>query len=74
MSKQISIIVAPHDNSKTWNFRVSYRLMYTFATLIVVGVIASLLFMLNYGQILVASKHETFSYMERKRPTLILGS
>ena len=64
MSKQLSIIVAPHDNSKTWNFRVSYRLMYTFASLIIVGIIASLLFMFNYGRILVAAERSVLVQRE----------
>jgi murein DD-endopeptidase MepM/ murein hydrolase activator NlpD len=52
MSKNISVIIVPHDNSKTWNLRFSYRLLYTFGAVVVLLVIAMLFFVITYGRVL----------------------
>lgn len=52
MSKQLSVIIVPHDNAKTLNIRFSYRLLYAFTALVAVLVIAMLVFVLTYGRVL----------------------
>jgi len=67
VKRQISVIVVPHDNSKTWNFRFSYRLMYTLATVLVLGIIALIAFMFTYGHILLAAERATVLGIENSR-------
>jgi len=50
-TKQFSVIVVPHDNRTTWNFRVSYRWVYAFVILAAVGIFAGLAFMITYGRV-----------------------
>jgi murein DD-endopeptidase MepM/ murein hydrolase activator NlpD len=51
MPKQFSVIVVPHDNRTTWNFRVSYRWAYAFIVFAVIGLIAGLAFIISYGRV-----------------------
>jgi len=51
MPKQFSVIVVPHDNRTTWNFRVSYRWVYAFAVFAVIGLVAGLAFIITYARI-----------------------
>jgi murein DD-endopeptidase MepM/ murein hydrolase activator NlpD len=51
MSKEFSVIVVPHDNRTTWNFRISYRWIYAFVAIASVGLIAGLAFVLSYGRV-----------------------
>jgi murein DD-endopeptidase MepM/ murein hydrolase activator NlpD len=52
MGKQLSVMIVPHDTDRTVNLRFSYRLLYVFAGLIVVLVIAVLMFVFTYGRVL----------------------
>jgi murein DD-endopeptidase MepM/ murein hydrolase activator NlpD len=56
MPKQISIIIVPHDDSRTWNLRLSYRLLYVFLTIAVVAIISGVVFMFTYGKLIVAAE------------------
>ncbi len=67
MSKQISLIIAPHDESKTWNFRFSYRLMYTFFVLLLILVAVILVFVFNYGRVLYAAQQASGLRTENTR-------
>jgi Peptidase family M23 len=51
MGKQFSVIVVPHDNRTTWNFRVSYRWVYAFVILATIGLVAGLTFVATYGHL-----------------------
>ncbi len=55
MSKQFSVIVVPHDNRTTWNFRVSYRWAIAFVILATVGMIAGFAFVVTYGRVATAA-------------------
>jgi len=59
MKRNFSVIVAPHDNSRTWNFRLSYRLVYVFLGTVALGVIGAVSFLLSYGKILLAAERAT---------------
>lgn len=52
MSKYLSIILVPHDDSKMRNYRVSYGLVYLFLALIMACVITGLVFVGTYGRVL----------------------
>ncbi len=67
MSKHISVIVAPHDDSKTRNFRFSYNLMYTFFILLLLLVVVILVFVFNYGRVLYAAQQSTRLRSENTR-------
>jgi len=56
MRKNFSIIVVPHDNSKTWNFKVSYRTFYTWAILVTLLAVAVLALTFSYGRVVVAAE------------------
>ena len=56
MGKQLSLIIVPHDENRTWNLRLSYRLLYTLVALLVIGLICAIAFMFTYGQMLVAAE------------------
>ena len=56
MAKQLSLIIVPHDENRTWNMRMSYRLLYMLATLLVIGFICAIAFMFTYGRMLVAAE------------------
>jgi len=51
MPKEFSVIIVPHDNRTTWNFRISYRWIYAFASILAVGTIAVLAFVISYGHV-----------------------
>jgi murein DD-endopeptidase MepM/ murein hydrolase activator NlpD len=67
MDKSISVIIVPHDNSKTWNLRFSYRLLYLFSALVVVLVIAVLVFVLTYGRVLYSAQQAAGMDRENQR-------
>lgn len=56
MGKQLSLIIVPHDENRTWNLQMSYRLLYTLVALLVIGLISAIAFMFTYGQMLVAAE------------------
>ena len=68
-NKNISVIVVPHDNSKTWNFRFSYRLLYTFSALAALLVVLVIVFVFTYGRIL--AKAQTAVFLERENKQLV---
>lgn len=56
MSKRLSVIIVPHDNAKTLNFRFSYRLLYGLAFLAVALLVAVLVIAATYGRVLVTAE------------------
>jgi murein DD-endopeptidase MepM/ murein hydrolase activator NlpD len=67
MKRNFSVIVAPHDNSRTWNFRLSYRLVYIFIGTVALGLIGALSFLLSYGKILLAAERATLIERENQK-------
>jgi len=67
MRRQFSVIVAPHDNSRTWNFRLSYRLVYIFLITVALGLIGAVSFLLTYGKILLAAERATLVDRENQK-------
>ncbi len=67
VGKNVSIIIVPHDDSKTRTLRLSYGRLYFFGALLAVMVIAALLFVLTYGKILVAAERATRLDNENER-------
>jgi len=57
MGKNLSVIIVPHDNAKTLNFRFSYRLLYTFSVLLAILVLVVFVFVITYGRVLVTAEH-----------------
>jgi len=51
MPKEFSVIVVPHDNRTTWNFRVSYRLLYVLAGLVGTSLLVGLVVVFTYGRV-----------------------
>lgn len=51
MSKEFSVIIVPHDNRTTWNFRVSYKWLYALAAIALVGIIVGIMFVFTYGRV-----------------------
>jgi len=66
MPKEFSVIIVPHDNRTTWNFRVSYRWLYAFAAFAVVGLIVGLAFVITYGRIATLA-HRSLSMTRENR-------
>ena len=56
MPKQISVIIVPHDENRTWNLRFSYRLMYTLAVLTIIGILSAIVFTFTYGKLILAAE------------------
>jgi murein DD-endopeptidase MepM/ murein hydrolase activator NlpD len=56
VSKNLSVIIAPHDNAKTWTLRFSYRLLWVFSSLIGLLTIAVLVFIFTYGKVMVTAE------------------
>jgi murein DD-endopeptidase MepM/ murein hydrolase activator NlpD len=56
MGKNFSIIVVPHDNSKTYNYKVSYRALFSIAALLAVLVVVVLVLSFTYGRVLVTAQ------------------
>ena len=52
MKKYLSLIVVPHDNAKMRNYKVSYTLLYTFASLVGITFVTIVLFVFTYGRVL----------------------
>ncbi len=67
MARYLSVIVVPHDEGQTRNFRLSYRLLYTLGIVLVVGVVAQVAFMVTYGRILLAAERATVLGVENRR-------
>jgi murein DD-endopeptidase MepM/ murein hydrolase activator NlpD len=57
MGKNLSVIIVPHDNAKTLNFRFSYRLLYTFSALLAILVLVVFVFVITYGRVLMTAEH-----------------
>ena len=57
MSKNLSIIVVPHDNAKTWNLKFSYRLLYVFMAMAVVLGAVIAVFLFTYGKVLIQAEN-----------------
>jgi murein DD-endopeptidase MepM/ murein hydrolase activator NlpD len=51
MPKEFSVIIVPHDNRTTWNFRVSYRWLYALVAIILVGTIVGATVVFTYARI-----------------------
>jgi len=51
MPKEFSVIVVPHDNRTTWNFRVSYRMLYALAALFGTGLVVGLVVVFTYARV-----------------------
>jgi murein DD-endopeptidase MepM/ murein hydrolase activator NlpD len=51
MPKEFSVIIVPHDNRTTWNFRVSYRWLYALAAIVVIGFIVGTTVVFTYARI-----------------------
>lgn len=51
MPKEFSVIIVPHDNRTTWNFRVAYRWLYALIAFIAVGLIVGLTVMFTYARV-----------------------
>jgi len=67
MSKNISVIIVPHDNAKTLNLRFSYRLLYTFSAVVAILIIALIVFVSNYGRVLYAAQQAVRLGRENKK-------
>ena len=62
MPKEFSVIIVPHDNRTTWNFRVSYRWIYALAVFVIVGLLVGTIVVFTYGRVAgVAQKAATVS-------------
>ncbi len=51
-----TVIIVPHDQKGTRQYRIQYRLFYTLVTLIGVGMIAMIIFVATYGRILLKAR------------------
>lgn len=51
MPKEFSVIIVPHDNRTTWNFRVSYRWLYALGVFVVVGLLVGIVVVFTYGRV-----------------------
>ena len=51
MPKEFSVIIVPHDNRTTWNFRVSYRWIYALAVFVIVGLLVGTIVVFTYGRV-----------------------
>ena len=51
MPKEFSVIIVPHDNRTTWNFRVSYRWLYALVVFAVVGLLVGIVVVFTYGRV-----------------------
>ena len=69
MSKQkhLSVIVVPHDDSKTRNYKLSYRMVYLLGTLIGVVLLALIMFVASNGQLIFAANRAAFLEHENSR-------
>jgi murein DD-endopeptidase MepM/ murein hydrolase activator NlpD len=69
MKRILSIIIVPHDNAKTMNYRVSYRLIYTLLVLFALSLFVLILFVGNYGRVFV--KAQSALRLERENRRLL---
>jgi murein DD-endopeptidase MepM/ murein hydrolase activator NlpD len=67
MEKSISVIIVPHDNSRTFNLKFSYRLLYLFGALVAVLLISMLVFMFTYGRILYTAQQSARLAWDNKK-------
>lgn len=51
MPKEFSVIIVPHDNRTTWNFRVSYRWIYALGVIALVGLLVGIVVVFTYGRV-----------------------
>ena len=51
MPKEFSVIIVPHDNRTTWNFRIAYRWLYALVAFVIVGTLVGLTVMVTYGRV-----------------------
>jgi murein DD-endopeptidase MepM/ murein hydrolase activator NlpD len=56
MGKHLSIIVVPHDQSKTYNFKLSYSSLFAITALLAILVIVVLVLSFTYGRVLVTAQ------------------
>ncbi|NIM19325.1 MAG: peptidoglycan DD-metalloendopeptidase family protein [Candidatus Latescibacteria bacterium] len=56
MKKTLSIILVPHDDSRTRQYQLSYRLLYTFLVLTGIALLVISIFIVTYGSVLRHSK------------------
>ena len=69
MKKTLSIILVPHDNSKTHQYQLSYRLLYMMVTLSALTILAVLVFIFTYGNVLRHAK-QAFTLESQNRQLL----
>lgn len=67
MSKHVSVIIVPHDNSKTYNLRFSYRLLITFSVLVLVLLGSLAVFIIKHGSVVVAAERAALLSRENER-------
>lgn len=51
MPKEFSVIIVPHDNRTTWNFRVAYRWFYALVAFVIVGLLVGTTVVFTYGRV-----------------------
>lgn len=68
MPKEFSVIIVPHDNRTTWNFRIAYRWLYALAAFIIIGTLVGLTVMITYAR--VAKMAHTAATLNRENAQL----
>jgi murein DD-endopeptidase MepM/ murein hydrolase activator NlpD len=51
MPREFSVIIVPHDNRTTWNFRVAYRWLYALVAFVAVGLLVGITVMFTYARV-----------------------
>ena len=51
-----TVIVVPHDPQKTRNYKIPYRLLYVLVTFAGIGLVAMVIFIATYGQLLLKAR------------------
>jgi murein DD-endopeptidase MepM/ murein hydrolase activator NlpD len=66
-STQPATIQKQHDNSKTYNYKVSYRTLFSIATLLAILVVVVLVLSFTYGRLLVSAQRAFVLERENKQ-------
>lgn len=69
MEKKLSIVVVPHDNARTRNYSLSYRLLYTLVTLLTILALVIVLFVATYARVLYTARKAR--KLEREKQKLL---
>ncbi|HEX6792067.1 MAG TPA: M23 family metallopeptidase [Candidatus Krumholzibacteria bacterium] len=51
MPREFSVIIVPHDNRTTWNFRIAYRWLYALIAFVILGTLVGLTVMISYARV-----------------------